>query len=89
MSKSKKNKTPRIDPRTLLRPRLDALLDRRARGEVDGRVGAGAGPRGVLQTVDAPVPHPDVPRAQAEVAHRAPAAPQVLPGGPGSAGPGQ
>jgi len=25
MSKSKKNKTPRIDPRTLLRPRLDAL----------------------------------------------------------------
>lgn len=34
-SKGKKSKTPRIDPRMLLRPRLDALLDRRARGEAD------------------------------------------------------
>lgn len=35
MSKNKKSKVPKIDPRTLLRPRLDTLLDRRALGEVD------------------------------------------------------
>ncbi len=35
MSKSKKKTTPKIDPRALARPRLDALFDRRARGELD------------------------------------------------------
>src|SRR5574341_97338 len=32
MSKSKKSKIPRIDPRLLVRPRLDALFDRHASG---------------------------------------------------------
>jgi hypothetical protein len=35
MSKSKKHKTPRIDPAILARPRLDALLERYERGEDD------------------------------------------------------
>src|SRR5712691_10332206 len=35
MSKSKKSKSPKIDPRLLARPRLDALFDRLARGELD------------------------------------------------------
>ena len=35
MSKSKKNKSPKIDPRVLTRPRLDALFERHARGEQD------------------------------------------------------
>lgn len=34
-SKSKKHKTPKIDRRVLTRPRLDALFDRQARGELD------------------------------------------------------
>ncbi len=35
MTKSKKKKFPRIDPRTLARPRLDALFERHERGEFD------------------------------------------------------
>ena len=35
MSKSKKRKSPKIDPRLLARPRLDTLFDRHARGELD------------------------------------------------------
>ncbi len=35
MSKSKKSKSPKIDPRVLTRPRLDALFERHARGELD------------------------------------------------------
>ncbi len=35
MSKTKKNKSPKIDPRLLARPRLDALFDRQSRGELD------------------------------------------------------
>ncbi len=35
MSKSKKSKSPKIDPRLLARPRLDALFNRQARGELD------------------------------------------------------
>lgn len=35
MSKSKKISVPKIDPRVLARPRLDALFDRHARGELD------------------------------------------------------
>lgn len=35
MSKSKKHKTPRIDPAVLARPRLDAILEQYGRGEAD------------------------------------------------------
>lgn len=35
MSKSKKTKTPKIDPRVMARPRLDELFERQARGELD------------------------------------------------------
>ncbi len=35
MSKSKKTKAPKIDPRVMTRPRLDALFERQARGELD------------------------------------------------------
>jgi hypothetical protein len=35
MSKSKKNKAPKVDPRLLVRPRLDALFDRYAGGAPD------------------------------------------------------
>jgi hypothetical protein len=35
MGKSKKTKTPKIDPRIMTRPRLDALFERQARGELD------------------------------------------------------
>ncbi len=35
MSKSKKPQPPKIDPRVLTRPRLDALFDRHARAELD------------------------------------------------------
>ena len=35
MSKSKKTQTPKIDPRVMTRPRLDALFERQARGELD------------------------------------------------------
>ncbi len=35
MSKSKKKHTPQVDPRVLTRPRLDALFERLARGELD------------------------------------------------------
>jgi hypothetical protein len=34
-SKPKKHKTPKVDRRVLTRPRLDALFDRQARGELD------------------------------------------------------
>jgi hypothetical protein len=34
MSKSKKGRTPQIDPRVLTRPRLDALFERHGRGEL-------------------------------------------------------
>ena len=35
MGKSKKTETPKIDPRVMTRPRLDALFEREARGELD------------------------------------------------------
>jgi len=35
MSKSKKTKSRKIDPRVMARPRLDALFERQARGEID------------------------------------------------------
>ncbi len=35
MGKSKKTKAPKIDPRIMTRPRLDALFERQARGELD------------------------------------------------------
>ena len=35
MGKAKKKKAPQIDPRVMTRPRLDALFERQARGELD------------------------------------------------------
>ncbi len=35
MSKKNKHKTPKVDPRVLARPRLDALFERHARGELN------------------------------------------------------
>lgn len=35
MSKKNKHKTPKVDPRVMARPRLDALFERHARGELD------------------------------------------------------
>ncbi len=35
MSKKDKHKTPKVDPRVMARPRLDALFERHARGELD------------------------------------------------------
>ncbi len=35
MSKKNKHKTPKVDPRVLARPRLDALFERHTRGELD------------------------------------------------------
>ncbi len=35
MSKKNKHNTPKVDPRVLARPRLDALFERHARGELD------------------------------------------------------
>ncbi len=35
MSNKNKHKTPKVDPRVMARPRLDALFERRARGELD------------------------------------------------------
>lgn len=52
ISKSKKTKSPKIDPRLLARPRLDALFDRHARGELDA-VGLHAGVRALIAEVGA------------------------------------
>src|SRR3990170_1883488 len=54
MSKSKKNKSPKIDPRVLARPRLDTLFDRHARGELDAD-GLYAGVQALIAEVG---PHP-------------------------------
>ncbi len=53
MSKSKKTKTPKIDPRVMTRPRLDALFERQARGELD-LDGLEAGVRALMAEVGQP-----------------------------------
>jgi len=53
MSKSKKTKAPKIDPRVMTRPRLDALFERQARGELD-LDGLEAGVRALMTEVGQP-----------------------------------
>ena len=53
MSKSKKTKAPKIDPRVMTRPRLDALFERQARGELD-LDGLEAGVRALITEVGQP-----------------------------------
>lgn len=53
MSKSKKTKAPKIDPRVMTRPRLDALFERQARGELD-LDGLEAGVRALMAEVGHP-----------------------------------
>ena len=53
MSKSKKTKAPKIDPRVMTRPRLDALFEQQARGELD-LDGLEAGVRALIAEVGQP-----------------------------------